>query len=95
MKRQTALTAIATAFSVTVASLGPVTAGTVSNVVIAQATDAGPSVEPVIRHHRRTTRITVYPTARFYRECTDWYELQHRPSGDVIYPQMRCRWVAR
>jgi hypothetical protein len=28
-----------------------------------------------------------------YRRCTDWYELQNRPSGTVLYPQMRCWWV--
>jgi hypothetical protein len=28
-----------------------------------------------------------------YRRCVDWYELQYRPSGTVLYPQMRCWWV--
>jgi hypothetical protein len=28
-----------------------------------------------------------------YRRCTDWYELQHRPSGTVLFPEMRCWWV--
>ena len=38
-------------------------------------------------------RITIYPGRLLYRRCTDWYELQHRPSGTVLYPQMRCWWV--
>ena len=63
------------------------------NFLVAQATDARPDSGP--RMHRRPSRLTVYPTGRFYRLCTDWYEIQHRPAGDVIYPQMSCRWVAR
>lgn len=39
------------------------------------------------------TRIEVNPRPLLYRRCTDWYELQHRPSGTVLFPQMRCWWV--
>jgi len=28
-----------------------------------------------------------------YRRCVDWLELQHRPSGTVLFPQYRCWWV--
>ena len=44
---------------------------------------------------RRTAgrRIEIYPGRLLYRRCVDWYELQHRPSGTVLYPQMRCWWV--
>ncbi len=38
-------------------------------------------------------RIEVHPGRLLYRRCVDWYELQHRPSGTVLYPQMRCWWV--
>jgi hypothetical protein len=38
-------------------------------------------------------RITVSPRPLLYRRCTDWYELQNRPSGTVLYPQMHCWWV--
>ena len=38
-------------------------------------------------------RITIHPRPLLYRRCTDWYELQARPSGTVLYPQMRCWWV--
>jgi hypothetical protein len=39
------------------------------------------------------TRIEVNPGPRLYRRCTDWYELQYRPSGTVIFPQKHCWWV--
>jgi hypothetical protein len=38
-------------------------------------------------------RIVIHPRPLLYRRCVDWYELQHRPSGTVLYPQMRCWWV--
>jgi hypothetical protein len=38
-------------------------------------------------------RIEINPRPLLYRRCVDWYELQHRPSGTVFYPQMRCWWV--
>jgi hypothetical protein len=43
------------------------------------------------RYVRR--RIEINPRPLLYRRCVDWYELQHRPSGTVLYPQMRCWWV--
>jgi hypothetical protein len=47
------------------------------------------------RARRAPTRITVSPTRRLVRECSAWYALERRPSGDVITPQMRCWWVAQ
>jgi hypothetical protein len=38
-------------------------------------------------------RIQINPRPLLYRRCVDWYELQYRPSGTVLYPQMRCWWV--
>jgi hypothetical protein len=38
-------------------------------------------------------RVVIRPRPLLYRRCVDWYELQHRPSGTVLYPQMRCWWV--
>ncbi len=52
---------------------------------------AGPSEPTQPRHMRR--RITINPRPLLYRRCADWYELQNRPSGTVLYPQMRCWWV--
>jgi hypothetical protein len=42
---------------------------------------------------RTRSRIEIHPRPLLYRRCTDWYELQYRPSGTVLYPQMRCWWV--
>jgi hypothetical protein len=42
---------------------------------------------------RARARIEIHPRPLLYRRCTDWYELQYRPSGTVLYPQMRCWWV--
>jgi hypothetical protein len=38
-------------------------------------------------------RIEIYPQRLLYRRCVDWYELQNRPSGTVLFPQMHCWWV--
>ena len=42
---------------------------------------------------RGRPRIEINPRPLLYRRCVDWYELQYRPSGTVLYPQMRCWWV--
>jgi hypothetical protein len=51
----------------------------------------GESNFPPPRYVRR--RIEINPRSLLYRRCVDWYELQYRPSGTVLYPQMRCWWV--
>ena len=43
--------------------------------------------------HYGRRRIVINPQPLLYRRCVDWYELQHRPSGKVLFPQMRCWWV--
>jgi hypothetical protein len=43
---------------------------------------------PVARRH-----VEITPRPLLYRRCTDWYELQYRPSGTVLYPQKHCWWV--
>jgi hypothetical protein len=47
------------------------------------------------QHRRVPPRITVVPLSHYYRQCDSWLALEHRPSGDVITPQMRCRWALR
>ena len=49
---------------------------------------ANPPPPRYVRH-----RIEIYPGRLLYRRCVDWYELQNRPSGTVLFPQMRCWWV--
>ena len=34
-----------------------------------------------------------YPGPNGKRECVDAYVIEHRPSGTVVVPRMRCRWV--
>jgi hypothetical protein len=50
------------------------------------------------RRRREPTRLYITrdraylpPTA--VRACDAWYEQEFRPSGTVIVPRMRCRWV--
>ena len=54
------------------------------------AQPSGPASPPP---HAARRRIVINPRPLLYRRCVDWYELQHRPSGTVLYPQMRCWWV--
>lgn len=43
---------------------------------------------------RAHTRVTVEPNLlAWHRRCTDWYALEHRPSGTVLTPHMRCWWT--
>ena len=53
------------------------------------------SAQQQVRYRRARTRIDVYPSNRLYRQCTDWYATERRPSGDVIVPHMRCWWARR
>jgi hypothetical protein len=34
-----------------------------------------------------------WPGPGAVRHCVDWYQLEYRPSGTVLTPQMHCRWV--
>jgi hypothetical protein len=36
---------------------------------------------------------TEFPGPNAKRECVDAYVTEYRPSGTVIVPRMRCRWV--
>jgi hypothetical protein len=63
----------------------------------AQAQQTSPLAEPSLTTPpaplRARRRIEINPRPLLYRRCVDWYELQYRPSGTVLYPQMRCWWV--
>lgn len=48
---------------------------------------------------QRRARIVVTPTQRSgypgpyaKRECESWLQVENRPSGRVLTPQMRCFW---
>jgi hypothetical protein len=34
-----------------------------------------------------------YPGPNAKRDCSAYYVEEHRPSGTVVTPRMRCRWV--
>ena len=42
----------------------------------------------------RVIRQRAYLPPTAVRTCNAWYEQEFRPSGTVIVPRMRCRWVA-
>jgi hypothetical protein len=58
-------------------------------------------VRPRIRIQREQPAAWPYPRPDEYswpgpgavRQCVDWYSTEYRPSGTVVTPQMRCRWV--
>ena len=47
------------------------------------------------RYRTISTRLEVYPSSRQVRRCVDWYQIERRPSGTVLTPQMRCWWARR
>jgi len=49
------------------------------------------TASPPPRHVRG--RITIHPGRLLHRRCVDRYELQNRPSGPVLFPEMHCWWV--
>jgi hypothetical protein len=46
-------------------------------------------------HRRPPLRIEVTPPGRLYRQCTDWYVIEHRATGDTVVPRSRCVWAVR
>ena len=56
---------------------------------------------PRIRIQREQPAAWDYPRPGEYswpgpgavRQCEGWYATEYRPSGTVITPQQRCRWV--
>jgi hypothetical protein len=57
----------------------------------AQSVQVGNQIVPA--PVRVQQRIEIHPGHLLYRQCADWYELQHRPSGTVLYPGKHCWWV--
>ena len=66
-----------------------------------QNAKAASSIEASAQSRRRRaptqlyiTRERAYLPPNAVRACDAWYEQEFRPSGTVIVPRMRCRWVA-
>jgi hypothetical protein len=64
-----------------------------ANLRLAQAGDPGPFPEEPVRPRRVRTQIEVTPVRPMHRECTFRLVQEFRPSGTVIVPRERCRWV--
>ena len=71
-------------------ALGVTSAAVAQPAPVAQS--SGPQSPAPARQRRR---IVITPQRLLYRRCVDWYELQHRPNGTVLFPQTRCWWVHR
>jgi len=56
-------------------------------------TSALPSEPTLPQPANGRRRIEINPRPLQYRRCTSWLEIQHRPSGTVLFPQMHCWWV--
>jgi hypothetical protein len=65
-----------------------------------QTTQRAPTriiVRPVLRNRHDATEFPRsdnlgYPGRNAVRECRSWLATEHRPSGTVVTPQMRCWW---
>ena len=54
-------------------------------------------VRPLLRNRHDATEFPRsdnlgYPGRNAVRECRSWLATEHRPSGTVVTPQMRCWW---
>jgi hypothetical protein len=65
-----------------------------------QTTQRAPTrviVRPILRNRHDATEFPRtdnlgYPGRNAVRECRSWLATEHRPSGTVVTPQMRCWW---
>jgi hypothetical protein len=94
------LAGAACALGVICAAASPANAQNTS-VRDAQRATAAQSMESSAQSRRRraptqlrVTRQRTYLPPTAVRACDAWYEPEYRPSGTVIVPRMRCRWVA-
>ena len=60
------------------------------------------NARPRIRVQPRQPAASEFPPYEYgwpgpgaVRQCVDWYATEYRPSGTVVTPQIRCRWVRR
>jgi hypothetical protein len=72
-----------------------------TGVRAAERANASPSIEATAQQRRRraptqlrVSRDRAYLPPNAVRTCDAWYEQEFRPSGTVIVPRMRCRWIA-
>ncbi len=73
-----------------IASLAAASFAGTSSFAVAQTPRAGTQIPS---HTLSRPRIEVNPRPLLYRRCVDWYVLQYRPSGTVLFPKQHCWWV--
>jgi hypothetical protein len=78
-------------FTVVVSLAAVSFAGTISSTVAQTPVPAGTGAP--LYASRAHPRIEVNPRPLLYRRCVDWYVLQYRPSGTVLFPEQHCWWV--
>ena len=98
MKAIVAVGLMAVVAGATLACAAPANAQSTSPPVVQRAEPLSSDLSAQRRFRRRGTPIYIYgrsgtlsPTA--VRACNSWYEQEYRPSGTVIVPRMRCRWI--
>ena len=93
------LLAAAPSAALTVNEDESVSTGAVSSRAVAQKrARTRVRVRPIYPRHPVTTFYPPsydirYPGPNARRECVARYVEEHRPSGTVVTPRMRCRWV--
>ncbi len=73
-------------------SLAAVSLAAAMSLALAQ-TPAPAGARPYAPAGAHRPRIEVNPRPLLHRRCVDWYVLQCRPSGTVLFPQQHCWWV--
>ena len=68
-------------------------AATISFAVAQTPAPAGTRARSSTPSGAHRPRIEVNPRPLLYRRCVDWYVLQYRPSGTVLFPEQHCWWV--
>jgi hypothetical protein len=89
---KTRIVTIKVALAASMILLGGATYATAQQRPSIRVTPQPQSQPPAWTYPRPDTYSWPAP-APAYRQCEDWYRTEYRPSGTVITPQKRCRWV--
>jgi hypothetical protein len=73
--------------------IAAVAALTVVGAAASATAQTPPPVQRTQASRAPVPRIEISPRHLLYRRCKDWYVIQYRPSGTVLFPQTHCWWV--
>jgi hypothetical protein len=73
--------------------IAAVTALTVAGMQPCAIAQTPPPAQRTQASNAPVPRIEINPRHLLYRRCKDWYVIQYRPSGTVLFPQTHCWWV--